>query len=383
MTIPARAQPDPALSISEVTSLREFRALAGEWERLVEETADWIFLRHELLLAWLEIFARDAELRILVGHDSAGRLAAALPLVQRESRFYGLPVRELAATANCHSCRFDLLALDPERAASAFFAHLGRDERWDVLRVGDLPADGHGDRLLEAARAADLPAGVWHSQRSPYLDLPRQPAALDGALSAQLRATVRQRRRRLEALGEVTWERRERGGLSEALAECFALELAGWKGRVGTACLQEQATLDFYSRLAAVASRRGWLSLYLLRLDGRLVAFQYGLTFAGIYHLLKLSFDEELARASPGLVLQDIVVRDAVGRGLERCDYLGGDEPWKRRWSNGALSHHWLFVFRDSALGHLLRCAKFDWAPLARRWMRGPEPPGGNGNAGA
>ena len=58
-----------------------------------------------------------------------------------------------------------------------------------------------------------------------------------------------------------------------------------------------------------------------------------------------------------------------LARGLRRSAYLGGDEAWKRRWSDGAIDHHWLFVFRDDFKGRLLRRAKFDWAPVLKRWL--------------
>jgi hypothetical protein len=69
------------------------------------------------------------------------------------------------------------------------------------------------------------------------------------------------------------------------------------------------------------------------------------------------------------MVLQDEVIRDCVARGLRRAAYLGGDEPWKRRWASGGVDHHWLFVFRDDLRGRLLRHAKFEWAPRFKRWL--------------
>jgi CelD/BcsL family acetyltransferase involved in cellulose biosynthesis len=370
MSVTAPGRPLVDLVVTESTGLSQFEALAREWNELVAASSDQIFLRHEFLLLWLQTFAAPSEIRILLGRDPGGRLVAALPLLETPDRVYGIPVRKLAATANAHSCRFDLLALDAARAADAFFAHLVADADWDVLRINELPANGKGLELLRSAREAGLPAGLWESQRSPYLDLPGSSRELDRQLSGQLRSTVRRRRRQLAERGNLTFERFESGDLQAALDECFLLERKSWKGEQGTAALQDRSTKEFYYRLAELALPHGWLSLYRLRLDGRTISFQYGLTYGGTFNLLKLAYDQDLSRSSPGLVLQDDVVRDCLARGLARCDFLGGDELWKRRWSNGVLAHKWLFVYRDTVGGRLLHRAKFEWAPVVRRWLR-------------
>jgi CelD/BcsL family acetyltransferase involved in cellulose biosynthesis len=123
--------------------------------------------------------------------------------------------------------------------------------------------------------------------------------------------------------------------------------------------------------VAAVAGR---LSLYFLRLDGRAVAFHYGLTHGGRYLLLKPGYDEALKECSPGQLLMDEVLKDCISRGLPEFDFLGPDMVWKRDWTDRARVHTWLYVFRDSRLGRGLRDAKFKWVPAAKeavaRWKK-------------
>jgi len=162
--------------------------------------------------------------------------------------------------------------------------------------------------------------------------------------------------------------------LDSALEEGFALEAAGWKGRSGTAMSQDRSTRDFYVELARVASARGWLALYLLRVQGRAVAFHYALTYGGRYLLLKPAYDEQVSSCSPGQLLVEDVVRDGVARGWSEFDFLGPDMPWKREWTSTARHHDWLYVFRDTRLGRALASAKFRLVPAARevvaRWKR-------------
>ncbi len=65
-----------------------------DWNALVETTSDEPFYRHEFIRSWIDCFVPDARLNILTGHDRAGKLVAALPLVAERGFLYGLPVRQ-------------------------------------------------------------------------------------------------------------------------------------------------------------------------------------------------------------------------------------------------------------------------------------------------
>jgi CelD/BcsL family acetyltransferase involved in cellulose biosynthesis len=365
----------PAPGVVEVTGRTAFMALEPEWNALVESTADEPFYRHEFFRVWVDNFAPESRLRVLTLRDTEGRLTAALPLMAGRASLYGVPVRQLSATANPHSCRFDVVAREPGAAAAAFLEHLRTDRDWDVLLLTDVPEGGAGWSLYEAARAAGLPVGTWESLQSPYIPLPGAWEAYQRTLPSKFKANCRRRRRKLEERGRVTVERVEGGPDLEAkLEEGFALEASGWKGRRGTAMAQDARTRGFYSELARTAGYAGRLALYYLRVDGRAVAFQYALEYGGRYFLLKPGYDESLGDCSPGQLLMEDVLRDCMARGLREFDFLGPDMVWKRDWTDKVRRHTWLYIFNDTAFGRALCAAKFRWAPVARevvaRWKR-------------
>ena len=365
----------PAPRVLEVTDRDSFMALEAEWNALVEATADEPFYRHEFFRIWVDDFAPEARLRILTLRDEAGALSAVLPLMAERASLYGVPARQLGATANPHSCRFDLVAREPEAAAATFLAHLRADKSWDVLKLTDVPEGGAGWSLHAAAERAGLPVGTWESLQSPYIPLAENFEAFMAKLPSKFKANCRRRRRKLEEKGTVTVERVEGGlDLEAKLQEGFDLEASGWKGQRGTAMGQDARTRAFYSELARDAAYKGRLALYFLRLDGRAVAFQFSLEYGGRYFLLKPGYDESLGDCSPGQLLMEDVLRDCHARGLREFDFLGPDMVWKRDWTDYARRHTWLYIFNDSTFGRALCAAKFRWAPAARevmaRWKR-------------
>jgi CelD/BcsL family acetyltransferase involved in cellulose biosynthesis len=367
--------PDAAstITVAEVNDRATFVSLEAEWDALVEATHAESFYRHSFIRIWIDNFAPRKRLRILVGRDEHGTLVSALPLMQERGSLLGAPVRQLTATANFHSPRFDLLAFDAEAAGRAFFGYLSADKSWDVLRIDDVPQGGNAWHLYEAATQAGSPVGTWPSLQSPYIALPGTYAEFQAQLSSKFRANLRRRRKKLEELGRVTVER-VMGGmeLDGKLEEGYALEQSGWKGRGGTAIAQDNATWGFYTELARTASYGGHLALYFLRLDGKPVAFHYGLEYGRRYFLLKPAYDEAYRECSPGQLLMDEVLKDCVARGFEEFDFLGPDMPWKRDWTDHVRPHAWIFIFRDASYGRLLHKAKFKLAPAAKgmvaRW---------------
>jgi CelD/BcsL family acetyltransferase involved in cellulose biosynthesis len=359
------------LRVEVVRGRAGFAALASEWDALAGRTHAELFHRHAFLSCWLEHFAPEAPLRVLTARARDGRLVAALALREVRTRYFGVPVRELRSVCNAHSSRFDMLAEDPEGAGAAFLSHLAADPSWDVLCVTHLSEGAAGWALLEASRRAGLPAGVWHSGASPYVPLPGSLKAWE-ARPRSNRKTLRRKRRRLAERGEVTVQRvASAEGLDALLEEGFRVESSGWKARNGTAVLQDAGTRGFYAGLAHQAAARGELALYFLRLDGKPVAFQFGLTDGPRYLAMKPGYDESLGSLSPGQLLTESVLEDCAHRGLRELDLLGDDTPSKREWTDQVRQHGWLFVFRDSLRGRALKEAKFRVVPLARRAAHG------------
>jgi CelD/BcsL family acetyltransferase involved in cellulose biosynthesis len=168
------------------------------------------------------------------------------------------------------------------------------------------------------------------------MELPGSFEELLAGRSRNLRSQVGRRRRNLEKEGELAL-REVRGGetLERDLEAFFALEAAGWKGETGTgtAIASDPALLALYGGFARDAAERGWLRLYLLELDGRPIAADYGCAYEGTGFLIKTAFDEELGRLAPGLVLRAAVLEASIEEGLGRYDFLGGPDSYKTRWT--------------------------------------------------
>jgi CelD/BcsL family acetyltransferase involved in cellulose biosynthesis len=177
---------------------------------------------------------------------------------------------------------------------------------------------------------------------------------------------LRRRRRRLQEKGKVTVEC-IREAIFEKLEEAFALERQGWKGERGTAMSQMESTQGFYRDIARWAEKEHALAIYFLRVDNRLVAFDFGIQYRQRFYSLKVGYDESFSTCSPGMLLTEDTLQDVVKQGVVEFDFLGDDSPGKRDWTQELRPHHWLYIFRNSTKGRMLHRAKFHLTPAAKK----------------
>jgi len=117
------------------------------------------------------------------------------------------------------------------------------------------------------------------------------------------------------------------------LEQAFLVEAAGWKGRRGTAPLQEPWRASFYRRYGVAAAEAGTLRLAFLRVGGEPAAMQIMVERDEALWLLKIGYADRFARCSPGQLLLERTLEWAAERGLARIEFLGEAAPWTRGWT--------------------------------------------------
>jgi CelD/BcsL family acetyltransferase involved in cellulose biosynthesis len=373
-------------TVEVVTVYDDFLALEPAWNMLVQRAGiDHPFLTHEWVRTWWDAFGAGKRLHIVLV-KAREELVAIAPLMLTEGRQYGMRLRQLEFIFNVHTPRMDLVVTrarsDVYRALWRYLAE--RQGLWDVLVLHQLPK---GSRTLEelpqAAEADGFPAGVWASDASPYLVLEGTTAPeYMKSLGAKHRSNMRNRTKRLNALGAVRLETIDTThGLPEALEDGYRIEAAAWKGEAQTAIQCDPALTRFYSQMAHVAAQKGWLRLHFLSVNGRRIAFAYSVVYGRKFYLLKAGYDPEFSPYSPFNLLCERTIEAGFDEGLLEFDFLGSDAEWKLRWTTTTRRHVWLFVFGKSTRARLLHWLKFRVAPVVREqallrpiadWVRRP-----------
>jgi CelD/BcsL family acetyltransferase involved in cellulose biosynthesis len=259
-----------------------------------------------------------------------GKLVAGLAAVKSDG-----PARAWTSLDNEHNSYW-LVSGEPDvDAADQLLTEVLADAEYLYLRR--LPVESAACvSLVEAARRRDLPAVLLTSEAGDArMVLEGTWDELRARLPKNFQRDLPRKQRQLEKQGSVELEILDTPGpaLAAALERCYEVETLGWKGQDGSPIKNDPHTLRFYTELAQTLAAVGRFALYLLKLDGKIIAFEYSPRGGGHIEMLKLSFDPAFDKQSPGQVLRMMLLKHELERGDIRYYHLGRPSEWKLRWA--------------------------------------------------
>ncbi len=328
-----------------------FKALQRLWNGLLSQGAsDTLFLTWEWQRAWWAAFGEGKDLRLLAMRDGRGELVAIVPLFVQETLLdssASLPVINVENPITMPNTRPErtvhlvggsevsdyldvLAAADVNRDAwSAALDLLGQFEDWQIIDLRSLPAASPTvSAVAELARARGWDVMQAREDVCPVLDL---PATWDGYLAERLdkkkRHELRRKMRKAEREVDVHWYLVEPHNLDVGLQVFFELHRASDPEKD---TFMTDRMESFFGDVAAAARDNGWLRLAILRFEGHAVASYLCFDYGGARLVYNSGFDvSTYAYLSPGIVLMGHLIEDAIERGLQRLDFLQGDERYK------------------------------------------------------
>jgi hypothetical protein len=280
-------------------------ALLAAWRALEQVAVEPNpFFAPEVLLPAVRHLRGGAGVALLVV-ERDGELDLAVPVRRERHRRMPLP----AATTWRHAYRYvgTPLVRAPalHTAPAAALALLRTTSAWLVL--DDLYLDGTVARAFCGAVGRTPGGWVVHE----VWDRPvvhRHGSSAPTAL--RWRKTLRRLRRNLErdlsgvAVSCDSVRDGDRAGLAADVEAFLALESAGWKGRAGTAITSDPGHAAFFRAACERLADHGRLELWKLRVGERIVARQCNVRAGDTVFHLKTTYDEDLARYSPGVQLE-------------------------------------------------------------------------------
>lgn len=299
----------------------ELEQVGDAWDRL-ESSLKGPGQHSAWMRAAAATLARTRLQAITLGGDE---LRAAAPLVRRHGRYELATVRELGEPVDFLWRDEDSLAeLCEALARNRVPLLLARTPSLSATFPALTRAYGRG-----AIQVAHPRPGL------PFIALDETWIEPESHFNAGRRSDLRRARRRADAAGDVTVEFHTPTPeeVEPLLTEALNVEARSWKGRRGTALLQDPIRLPFYRIYALQAATDGMFRVSLLRVGGRAVAMQFGVERGRSLWLLKIGYDEAFQHASPGQLLMLEAVRHAAKLQLSSLELLGWSAAWTRLWA--------------------------------------------------
>jgi CelD/BcsL family acetyltransferase involved in cellulose biosynthesis len=251
----SRALPAGRPALADLSSVSE----AG-WMRLMDRALEPNAFYDP---AWARAVSRHARGRtgaqVLTAYDAEGALIGLLPVVGAR-RALALPVPVLVAWHGYAPLTTPLLdRIAPEEAVRGLL-QAARAAGAAALLLPHLPENGKSAEVFRRvlARGGSAPRVLDRSERA-WLDATRESAGmLQEALGAKKLKELRRQRNRLADSGAVSFTiASDASSLAAALEDFLALEAKGWKGRRGTALVQDAGDAAFIREAAISLAAQG------------------------------------------------------------------------------------------------------------------------------
>ncbi len=180
---------------------------------------------------------------------------------------------------------------------------------------------------------------------------------------------LRRKLRALEQQGVVRYAHLSSWDQIAPLMQGFADTHAAYfqaSGRISSLATQERR--DFLNDLARRFSGSGGVTLSVLMLDGKAIAWNYGFRFHASWFWYQPAFSRAWEKFSPGYCLLARIIADACAdEGLDLIDLGLGDEGYKERFANAARQTLHATV-TSSVAQHYRQAARYKAAQALKRF---------------
>lgn len=364
-TLTPAAHGQTGLVVERISDATGLDALKSEWQALLQgDEVDCLFLSWEWLSCWWRHVSQHRRLCLLTVRRG-GELVGIAPFAIRPpepGRLVPFRTLEFMGMGDVGSDYMNLiLRVDQEAPALEALADYLKQNRL----VLDLRRVDAGSRRISTLLAL-LQEDGWQSEQvvtdvCPYIDLKDHDwKSYIATVSRSHRANVN---RRIRRLGEIFKQVEFKQAITEEeRRECFTqflrLHQLRWSGKEHSNAFTGEGTLQFHSEFSQLALERGWLRLFVLKLDGEPVAATYSFRYGDSFYYYQAGLDPKLAEHSVGLATLGLAVQSALKEGVSRYDMLHGNQGYKALWTDAHRPLSRIHCYPPNAGGALYRQAQ-------------------------
>ncbi|WP_370111784.1 GNAT family N-acetyltransferase [Bradyrhizobium yuanmingense] len=236
---------------------------------------------------------------------TSARLIGLMPVVSLW-RALKIPLPALVTAHPYGTLCSPLLDRDVPLDAAARLLQQAREAGAHALVLTDVALDGAAMASLKQVLKRDgLKPRILSSYIRASLDATQDgDTLLREALGAKKLKELRRQRHRLEEHGPVVFEfARSTDQIGRALESFLQLEASGWKGKRGTALVQDAGDATFIRRAVPALAETAQCEIVTLRAGATPIAAGIVLRHQDRAFFFKLGIDERFAKYSPGVQL--------------------------------------------------------------------------------
>ncbi|MFC1806932.1 GNAT family N-acetyltransferase [Candidatus Omnitrophota bacterium] len=339
-----------------ITEIKDFDALEiseSEWNAILSQSVINVpYLTYGWLRSWWESYNVDHELLLLVVKSGKDIIAIA-PMMISRTRYCGIPVRKVEFLATPRSDYSDMIVAENYSGVlDIVLKHiLAKKDQWDIIEFSEIREDSpllnHSKHILSAYPCF---YNVTKVEVSPMINIEDTfETYFKTCVSKKIRTHIKQYIRALSSDAKMEVEHyTDISENNKLLDDFFLMHNKRWRTKQKKCKFGEDARRNFNIKVADNFSKNKWFILSVLKLNAKPIAFHYGFIYTNKFFYSIPTFDCDLAKYSPGIILLRHLVEYAFNNGFKEFDFLRGGEEYKFGWANRAKFNYKLVIFKKN-----------------------------------
>ena len=363
---------EATLTVEEIRDNSHWASLKGPWEQLLQDSEiQDPFLSFEWFDCCLRAFQEKKQLLVLVVKDDATILGVA-PFWCFQDTVRQIPVTRIGFISCLDTPFVDFIVSNQRReeVLKAIFTHLffKRRQMWDTLTLRQWPSQSENyETFKRLSPQFSERIKTEMASLTPFIELKGDWNSFLLSRSVRFRKTRRNIENKLKKLGDIDIQCVRFDASGHELQEVIRITEKSWKYQEGVAIACTEQMKKFFQDLTRMAGEKGWLLLWMLRINGAPVGMEYDLVGNRKVYALRADFDEAFSELSPGTYLETEILQRLFQDDLYDVYNTGpGVNSYKLHSTENFRENVVVNIFNDSVKGKILWVIENTIMPLLR-----------------
>ena len=336
-----------------INSDEELFALSEEWSRLARiQNPDNVFLDFIWISGWWRHFGRGKTLQIVTVHYS-GSLIAIVPLCSQLG-YRGKIIQFIGRPGSDYS---DLVIHpDHQDATSQIWLYVLDQFKEFIIRIEGLPENSPSYAFFSESKSIfGRQVRTNAIYNSPYVPISNNWGDYQNSRRKSLIQDIARKSRRLDRIGEVTFENTtDPGQIKHLISHMIDQKKQRYKSTGAKDIFRDSRYKSFYGEIAQKFFAINSLDLSYLKLEDKIIAVHFGFHYGNRLYWYMPSFSPSHSRYSPSNVLLYNLLKRTFHDGCTEFDFLSGDASFKYEWTDQYRKVYCVFVYPNNVMGKIL-----------------------------
>lgn len=314
-----------------LTDFNGFQTVSDDWNRFMQLWFPENYARtHNWLTAWWRTYHPHKQVLIYLQREATnGSITAVAPLLIRDERFGGFPVRSVQSIGSGIGCDDFMLTPASREFVPAVFKDLCTRHSWEVCRFQRSSSDIFRNELDQTLRNLGM-SSERTTSHDYYIKLPQSYETYQQTRTRKFRRNFNQALNRLERHGRLAIELLNPFIDAKRVIELgSSIASSSWQFKAGKSHFNSSSSDSFYENLARCGYSAGGEEFTVLLVAEQPVAYLLGCRRGRTYYAIDTAFNEEFSHVSAGRILFGMVIKRLIEEGTTDCFDFEGSGDYK------------------------------------------------------